>query len=451
MSVRKWDPARAWRWLSASDGPMGHKVLRGGFWLTLGDGASRLLALVKITILARLLAPHDFGLMGIAVLCLSWFEYFTQTGFSAALIYRSADIRAYLDTFWTVQVIRAALLSVVIFFAAPLGGVIFGNVEVTPLIRAIAIVTLIRGFYNPAVVYLRKELQLFRDIIWRSTAVAVGVAVAIPLAFIYRNVWALVVSTIASSVAEALLSYWAVRYRPRFAIDWGKVREMAQYGKWIFWSNIVYYASAQADSWIVGAALGPVPLGYYQIAQQTGMTPLVQIGGNLSTIMFSAFAKVKNGGDLRGALLHSVRLFSVVLLPLAVVLTILAPFLVTVILGPRWLPAGPIVQVIIWAGVLVALGGITNAFLQAVGRPELPARALLFKVIAFGLLVYPLMSKWGLFGVGVAVLLSCPVNTLYQFHRIARIIKCGPGLARAICAGCPCRRWLSVPGLFTMS
>lgn len=420
--------SRGLGWFSSVGGPLTHRVLRGGFWLMVAAGATRVVGLAKMTLLARLLAPKDFGLMGIAMMCLSWFEYFTQTGFSTALVQKQGDIRSYLDTFWTAQVIRSTLLSAALFLAAPLGGAFFENAEATPLIRALALVTLARGFINPGVVHLRRHLDLGRESLWRFGGTVTGALVAIPLAIIYRNAWALVISGVVAAMTEVALSYWAVNYRPRFHIDSKRFREMAGYGKWIFWGNMVYYASISADSWVVGKSLGVLALGYYQVAQQIGLAPITQFASQVSAVMLPAFSKVRAGGDLRRAFSRSAGLLLVAVVPVALFISAFASEVVTLILGRQWIAAGPLVQLLVWTGVLMALDAVSSSLLQAMGRPDITACAIFLKLLVFGIAVYPLMSKWGAAGVAAAVLISAPAATLFQLYRAARILGGGLGL-----------------------
>ncbi len=91
--------------------PLATKVVRGGMWLFALRIINRGLGFIKIIILARILAPEDFGLMGIAMLSIATLETFSQTGFQVALIQKKENVQPYLDTAWTVSVIRGTFSS----------------------------------------------------------------------------------------------------------------------------------------------------------------------------------------------------------------------------------------------------------------------------------------------------------------------------------------------------
>lgn len=86
--------------------PLSKRVVRGGIWVFALRITNRGLGFIRTIILARLLAPHDFGLLGIAMLAIATLETFSQTGFQASLIQKKENIKSYLDTAWTVSTIK---------------------------------------------------------------------------------------------------------------------------------------------------------------------------------------------------------------------------------------------------------------------------------------------------------------------------------------------------------
>jgi O-antigen/teichoic acid export membrane protein len=121
---------------------------------------SRGLGFVRTIILARLLAPHDFGLLGIAILAISTLETLSQTGFQAALIQKKENIESYLDTAWTVSAIRGIILFLILFLSAPVIAKFFNSPQATLIIRIIAVSTLLSGFRNIGILFFQKELEL---------------------------------------------------------------------------------------------------------------------------------------------------------------------------------------------------------------------------------------------------------------------------------------------------
>ncbi len=173
------------------------------------------------------------------MLLVRWFEQFSQTGFRQALVRMSGDIQPYLNTLWTVQVVRGFVLSAALFSAAPLASLFFDHAGAQTVIRALAPLIALRSLINPAMVHLTRELNFQRLAVWHSSQVLSGLLAAIPLAIWYRNVWALIWSLLVGQVVHTLASYGMHPYRPRFAFNREQAREMVHFGKWIFWKNIL--------------------------------------------------------------------------------------------------------------------------------------------------------------------------------------------------------------------
>ena len=146
-------------WLVHPGPRLSQRVVHAGLWSFAIRITMRLMAFSRTVILARLLAPDDFGLMGIALLMLSLLTIFTQTGFDSALVQRKGDIQPYLDTAWTVRLVRGALLALLLVLAAPLLASFFNAPAATQIIRVMAISAFLSGLVNIGVVYFEKELQ----------------------------------------------------------------------------------------------------------------------------------------------------------------------------------------------------------------------------------------------------------------------------------------------------
>ena len=148
-------PGRA-RWLFETTGSLTHRTARAGLWLAIGDGCARVASILKVIILARLLSPAEFGVMGVALLVTTWVQYFSELGFTAALIHKQGDIRPYLNTAWTIQLVRSAGLTILVIALAPLVGWAFNEAAATAVLQVLAVQLLLQGLTNPAVVFLRK-------------------------------------------------------------------------------------------------------------------------------------------------------------------------------------------------------------------------------------------------------------------------------------------------------
>lgn len=428
--------SRAAGWLFKSTGSLTHRTARAGLWLAIGDGCARAAGILKVVVLARLLSPVDFGILGVAVLVTTWVQYFSELGFSAALIQKRGDIRPYLNTAWTIQLIRSVAVGGLVVLAAPLVGWAFNEASAVAVLQVLSLQFLLQGLVNPAVVYLRKDLDTRREFVWRAAGVVAGLAVGIPAAFALRNVWALVLSLLAASVANTLVSYWVKPYVPSPQLDWAKARELARFGRWIFSFRAVGFFTGHLDSLFVGKLLGAPALGMYQMAAQIAVAPTATLGLHFHGVMFPAFAAMEDERGRRVAFLRALAIVSSIVVPVGLFLTVFGEFVVKLVLGPAWAGAGPLIRILAWVGVMKAMTMVISALLLATGRPDLDFRSTLPLVVILALFLYPAASSYGLPGVAVVLATATLVASLYQVVLLFRAVACSPlHLARSFRGG----------------
>ncbi len=423
-------------WLLGPTSSLTQRVTQAGVWLLIGDGLGRGANFVKLIVLARLLSPGDFGLMGVALVVTSVVEYFTELGLNAALVQRRGDIRPYLDTAWVCQIARSIGLACLVVAVAPLAARFFGEPAAVAIIQTLALDIVIRGFVNPGVVCLRRELETRREVLWRSAGMTAGLVVGVPSALILRNVWALVISLVTASSVDMLMSYWVHPYRPSFHLDLAKARELMRFGRWISWFRAVAFATSELPSLVVAKAVGVHPLGQFQMARQLGVLPTVTLGTHAHGVMFPALAGLSGDAQRRRAYLRALSVLSTVTIAFAAALTVFGPRLIDVVLGPQWTGMATSLQILVWAGCVRALTLLNNALVMAMGRPRLDFQATVPNAVILTTLLYPAGVRFGIVGVSVVVAVGAIVSYVCQLTILHRQAGLGfRALARALRGG----------------
>ena len=178
------------------------RVVRGGAWVFALRIVNQGLSIIKLIILARILSPEDFGLMGIALLTMSSLEMFSQTGFQAALIQKKENVDAYLNSAWTIMIIRGLVLFGILYIIAPYVAVFFNSPQAQPIIRVIGFSILFLAFSNIGIIYFQKDLEFNKQFMYQLSGTVVDFVVAISVVVIFKNVWALVFGLLAGNFAR---------------------------------------------------------------------------------------------------------------------------------------------------------------------------------------------------------------------------------------------------------
>lgn len=393
------------------------QTVKSGIWVSATKISIRLLQILMLIILARLLSPRDFGLMGIALLTLTATRRFTDIGLNAALIQQKEEnVDDYLNTTWCLEIGRGLLIFAVIFLAAPYIASVFDEPAATDLIRVLGLGPVFYGLRNPAVVYFQKNLSFHKDFVFQTSGGLVQFVVGVGYALYSPTVWALVFASVSQPAIKFLLSYLLHDYRPWPSFDLSKAGELVHYGKWITGASIINYVYSHGDDAFVGWFLSATALGFYQYAYRLADMPATEVSGIISQITFPAYSQLQeNIDELRSALLQTTRLTAFVAFPLAFGIALVAPSFVPAVLGTEWNPMILTMQLLAVYGLLHSITRNFGAVWKAMGRPDYLAKLGVLRVICIAIFIWPATARWGIEGtalvvVGVYLLPMLPID-----------------------------------------
>ena len=399
------------------------RSIKGGFWVFSIRILGNAFGTVRIIILARILAPGDFGLMGIAMLTITILETFSQTGFHAALVQTKNDIKPYLDAAWTFLVIRGFIILAILFFSAPLVSIFFRSPLAKPIIQVLGIYSAIQALTNIGVIYFEKELEFKKQFYFNLSGTIVDISVSIVLAFLLKNVWALVYGLLAGQVTLVFASYIIHPYRPKLSFNWKQVKKLFGFGKWILGSSILGFIVKQGDDIVVGKVLNAAALGLYQMAFRLSNLPATEITQVVSRVTFSAYSKIQdNLSRLKNAVTRTIRMVSVISFPLGGGMFIIAAEATAVLLGDKWLPMVPAFQIMCLSGVLRSITANFGSVFNSTGRPDIQTKASLINTLILMITIYPLVKHFGIVGAVYSRLLTL-FTQFYTWPNILKILQ----------------------------
>ncbi len=316
----------------------------------------RLLGVVSSLILIRLLAPTDFGLVGLAMAFAAALETLTETSFGMALIRLPETTRAHLDTAWTFQVMRGVVIGALLAASAGFAADWMGEPRVRPIMWVIAATSALQGFENVGMVEYRRHLQFGKIFESRLYAKLFGLAVMLPLAAATRSYWSLVAGTVSLRLFQMSFTYWQHPYRPRFSLAaW---RELFHFSKWLFISNLLAVVETTLPTMLFGRISGAVGVGLYQVSCQLAALPGSEIAAPIREPIYSGYAKVLHDtARLRQQFVDGFGVLMLVIAPMSIGIALTAALLSPLALGPQWSGAPALI-------VPCALMGLTDAIAQ---------------------------------------------------------------------------------------
>lgn len=381
------------------------------FWTASSNGLNAVLKIVVLIVLARLLSPADFGIVSAALIVIGFSAIFSQLGLGPALVQRTQLEPRHISTAFAASVIIGLLLAGVIWVTAPDIARFFHMENSVDVLRALAWIFPIKGLSGVAECLVQRDLKFrwlaTRDVL--SYGLGYGL-VGIALAWAGWGVWSLVIAQMTQTVLNTaiLLAVRPPALRP--LPSWRAFVELMNFGAGFTAARVANFMANQGDNLVVGRVLGPQALGIYTRAYQLMAVPTTLFGDVLDRVLFPTMAKVQNDPPrLAAAYLQAVASIALVMLPIGVVMTVLAPEVVVTLLGPKWVDVIPPFQVFAIGLLFRTSYKMSDSISRATGAVYRRAwrQAIYASLVFVGAWVG---SRWGVTGVSIGVLASLLIN-----------------------------------------
>ncbi|OGM33240.1 hypothetical protein A2803_00110 [Candidatus Woesebacteria bacterium RIFCSPHIGHO2_01_FULL_44_21] len=400
------------------------KTLWGVTWVGAFRALTRFIAFVRTIVLARILSPAQFGIFGIASLTITFLEILMETGINVVLVQKKKGINEYLNTAWVVSILRGCLISLILVVLAPFASSFFNSPESRNLVYLISLVSLIRGFINPAIVRFQKELRFGTEFWFRFVVFAVDSGVAVLVSLVTQSSVGIVWGLIAGALLELVMSFVFVSPRPSLEFNSVKLREILSKGKWVTGAGFFQFLFRQGDDGVVGRFLGETSLGIYQVAYKICSMPISEVTDVFGRVMFPTYVKLSiDSHRLRQVFIKITVVIVSVATLLGLTLFVFGEDLIKIFLGEQWLPAVPLVRVLSVFGVIQAVTNSMNSLLLALEKQKYITFVTLVSILGLGVTIVPLTLNYGLTGTVWAPLIGAIVGLPLEIWFVTRALK----------------------------
>ena len=318
-------------------------IARGAMFTVGMRWINRVIGLVSTLILARLLVPEDFGIAAMASLGVGLAATLLDVGVNIALIRNPKATIEHYHSAWTLRLLQAGVIMLLLVAAAPWAGDWFRDERVTPVMMLMALNVFLVAFENIGIISFQKDMQFGRELRYLVLNRLFGLACTVALALWLRSYWALVLATTLTALFTVAHSYVAHPMRPR--IHFSRFRELVAVSQWMLVQNVSGYFDQNLHRILVGRRDEPATVGAYTLATELAALPSTEVLQPLNRVLFPAFVAVKQDlAELKRMLLLAQGVQVLLALPAAVMLSVLAGEVVALLLGPKWLAAVPLLQ-----------------------------------------------------------------------------------------------------------
>jgi O-antigen/teichoic acid export membrane protein len=410
------------------------RVMYSSMWVFAGQFGGQFLRLLSNLVMTRLLVPDMFGVMAVANTLIVGLQLCSYLGVQHNIIQSPrGDDRLFLNTAWSVQIIRGALLWLIALLIAG-GFYIFGVMQWIPtgsvyaapvlpaVIAVLSFTALISGFESTKLATASRHMVLSRLTILELGSQILGLVIMVSFAMLYPSIWALVVGTVISSTIKMLLSHVLMPgERNKLSWEWRAFHELFGFGKWILLTTILGFFVRNSDKLILAGLVTPQIMGVYSIAifminaLQDVMTRWA------SAVVLPVLSQVQrnNAADLARTHYRFRRMFDLAVLFCAGFLFHAGYAVIEILYDARYASAGPMIQILaLW--FLGARTILAEQCYLALGRPRMAVPMNILQLVFQWALLIPAYHYFGMNGAVVVIVLSILITlplTWYFLHK----------------------------------
>lgn len=347
-------------------------VFSGLVWKFMERGGRQGVQFIIQLVLARLLAPQDFGLLALLTVFINLANVVVQTGFSTSLIQSKEIDEVDLSSVFFTSLGIAGLMYTFLFFLAPLISQFYNQPQLTLIIRVLAIVLFIGGANSVQSAIVTRRLQFKRFFYSTLGAIVLSGIVGIIFAYLGFGVWALVFQQLISEATIFIILWFTVKWRPIIVFSIEKVKKHLSFGWKLLTSSLLNTLSMNLYDLIIGRVYSPLQLGFYNRANQFPNMIVNNINGSISTVLLPVLSKnQENKPRLKEMVRRSIKTSSFIVFPLMIGLAVCAEPIIHIILTDRWLPSVPYLQILCLSYLFYPIHIANLEAMNAMGRSDL--------------------------------------------------------------------------------
>jgi O-antigen/teichoic acid export membrane protein len=378
----------------------------GAAWKLVGQIGVQGIRLATVAILARLLAPADYGVAAIVIAFAAFAPTVADVGMGSALVQTGAAPQRVRSTaFWASLAFGVVLSATVAISAGPMGAFL-DDPRVAPMVAVGGLVFAIYSLGSTSQAVFMREMK-FRSIELRYWfALLVASPLAVIAASLGAGPWALVLQQITLLATFVAALWWRSGWRPTFEFSGAVFRQLASFAVRIAGGRWARLAELLVLSLLIGKLAGVPALGAWSFAMSTVVLPLSLIAIPIAEVLFSAFSRLRDNRERIAALwLKSIGFLAAVILPLLLGLVVIAPDLIPVVFGSQWRVSVTIIQILCGLVIIRSLQAWNSVVMDAVGRPQVTLWTQLAALCLTPVAVV-VGAQWSLEGVAVCFVLA---------------------------------------------
>lgn len=363
-------------------------------------------------VLARLLAPEDYGLIAIVSVFTTFLNIFIDSGMGGALVQKkNADDIDYSSVFYF-NVVFSVILYLAFFFASPFLASLYDAPELTIVFRVMGITFLISGIKNIQIAKIQSSMAFKKFFYANLGGSVISAIVGITFAYLGYGVWALVAQSLINNLFGAVVLWVAVKWIPKWTFSFKRLKSLLSYGWKMLASSLI--STGYSDIWqlIISFLYTPTDLAFYNRGSHMPNLVIKNVNSTIDIVLFPAMSKSQDEKDrLKAMTRRSIKTSTYIMAPLLLGLAAVSEPLIKILLTDKWLPCVPFMQIFCVTYVFHPITTANHNAIKAIGRSDLVLKLEIIKSI-IGIVLLLITMQFGVLAIAFGFLLT---NIATQF------------------------------------
>lgn len=383
---------------------------------------------VVAIVLARLLAPADFGLIALVTVFVAIANVFVQSGLNTALIQKkNADDLDFSTVFYTSFCI-AVFLYAILFVCAPLIADFYnGQTKLIPVVRVLGLMLLFGVLSSVQEAYVARNM-MFKKLFYRSVGAIIPSGIfGITLAYLDFGIWSLVGQQLMNSGLMCIIMWFTVKWRPQFAFSFARFKVLFSFGWKLLCSALLDTFYRNIRDLVIGKLFSPADLGFYNRGDQFPKVIISNINASIQSVLLPSLSTVQDDkARLKSLARRSIKMSSFLILPMMAGLAAVAESLTLVVLGEKWLPAVPFIQICCFSYAFWPIHTTNLSAINAIGRSDVFLKLeIIKKCYGLTILAFAIWLFRSPIGIAASAAVAAPLGSFVNAYPNKKLLDYG--------------------------
>ena len=421
-----------------------NSALKNFIWRFAERSGAQLVTFIVSIVLARILAPEDYGQIALITVFTTIMQVFVDSGLGTALIQKKDANDLDFSSVFYFNFVICLVLYVVMFVAAPFIAGFYGDSSLTPIIRVISLTIIISGVKGIQQSYVSRNM-LFKRFFYSTLGGTIFSAfLGIALAYTGFGVWAIVAQQLSNTAIDTLILWLTVKWRPKRMFSWRRLKGLLSFGWKMLASSLLDTVYNNVRSLIIGKMYSSSDLAYYDQGQKFPNVIVTNINTSIDSVLLPTMASAQDDADrVKSMTCRAIKTSTYIMAPLMMGLAFCAEPIVELVLTDKWLPCVPFLRIFCITYMFYPIHTANLNAIKAMGRSDLFLKLEIAKKIVGMILL--LSTMWfGVMAMAYSLLVSSVLSQIINSWPNRKLLNYGyleqlkdilPGIILAVFMG----------------